>query len=268
MKRFAVLAAAVTAVLVGLTAAAAQAGAAQHAAQTATTTTGNDVSWPQCGKTLPSGQAFGIVGVNGGKANNVNSCFAAEWQWATRSTGAAHQAPSQLYVNTGNPGDVLAQYNITDWPQSAVGADPYGSCAGGDDTACSWEYGYERAQADVATVTGAGVSAARPWWLDIETSNSWTADPAKNQASLEGMVYELQSQGGTVGIYSSSTSWSSLFGPVTSSSTLYQLPEWRPGAKSLRAAQGNCSLQPFEGTGKVTLTQYVSNNLDYDYSCV
>jgi hypothetical protein len=39
---------------------------------------GNDVSWPQCGKTLPSGQAFGIVGVIGGLANNTNPCFATE----------------------------------------------------------------------------------------------------------------------------------------------------------------------------------------------
>ena len=25
---------------------------------------------------------------------------------------------------------------------------------------------------------------------------------------------------------------------------------------------------PFEGNGKIAVTQYVSNNLDYDYSCV
>jgi hypothetical protein len=45
---------------------------AAHAAQTGSTPTGNDVSYPQCGHTLPSGQAFGIVAVNEGVANTTN----------------------------------------------------------------------------------------------------------------------------------------------------------------------------------------------------
>jgi hypothetical protein len=34
------------------------------AAHAASTPTGNDVSYPQCGQALPSGQAFGVVAVN------------------------------------------------------------------------------------------------------------------------------------------------------------------------------------------------------------
>jgi hypothetical protein len=132
--------------------------------------------------------------------------------------------------------------------------------------ACSWQYGYERANADMQF---AGTTTGR-WWLDIETSNSWTSDFAKNQAALEGMVYALQHGGGgaTVGIYASSGSWSSLLGPVKDSSPLFSLDEWRPGARALNTAVSNCSLAPFEGNGEVVLTQYVSNNLDYDHSCV
>lgn len=235
-------------------------------ARSTATPTGNDISYPQCGKTFPSRQAFAVVGVNGGKASNFNACFSAEWAWAQTSTGGTSQAPAQLYINTGNPGDVLAQYNVTDWPTSSVAADPYGSCTGTwtDNLACSWEYGYDRATADIRFVG----SSTGDWWLDIETSNSWTSDTAKNQASLEGMVYALQHGGGaTIGIYSSSGSWASLFGPVTPSSPLYSLPEWRPGAKTLAKAQSNCSLPPFEGDGTIELTQYVSTSLDYDYSC-
>lgn len=237
------------------------------AGNSSSTPTGNDVSWPQCGKTLPSGQAFGIVGVTGGKASNFNSCFSTQYAWAQTSKGGTNQAPVQLYINTGNPGDVLAQYNVTDWPTSSVAADPYGTCSGTwtDDMACSWEYGYERAQADISYV---GTSSSSNWWLDIETSNSWTSDYAKNQASLEGMVYALQQNNDTVGIYASSGSWSSLFGTVAPGSTLYSLNEWRPGAKTLSRAQSNCSLAPFEGNGKVVITQYTSAQLDYDYSCV
>lgn len=37
--------------------------------------TGDDVSHPQCGGSLPSAPALGIVGVNDGLANNLNPCF-------------------------------------------------------------------------------------------------------------------------------------------------------------------------------------------------
>lgn len=249
--------------------------AAPAQARTSTTPTGNDISYPQCGSSYPSGQAFAIVGVNGGKASNSNSCFAPEWSWAQSSPGLPNhaQAPAQLYINTGNPGDVLAQYNVQDWPTSSIAANPHGgtaACSGTytDSVGCSWEYGYERATADINHVGSASFS----WWLDIETSNSWTSDTAKNQASLEGMVYALEnSTTGTavaVGIYSSSNSWSSLFGKVDPTSSLYSLNEWRPGARTLSTAKSNCSLTPFEGNGKVVITQYVSTNLDYDYSCI
>jgi hypothetical protein len=234
-------------------------------ARTPATPTGNDISYPQCGRAYPSGQAFAVVGVNGGKASNVNSCFASEWSWAQTSKGGTRQAPAQLYINTGNPGDVLAQYDVTDWPTTSIAADRYGTCNGTwtDDLPCSWEYGYERAAADLNAVG----SAAWKWWLDIETSNSWTSDPRKNQAALEGMVYAIEQAGGTVGIYASSGSWSALFGSVAAASPLYSLPEWRPGAKTLSKAQSDCSLAPFEGNGTIEITQYVSTNLDYDYSC-
>jgi hypothetical protein len=261
-------------VAVGLTFTPAVAAQARPAA----TLTGNDISFPQCGKTYPSGQAFAIVGVNRGKASNFNPCFSAangyasEWAWAQTSTGLVKsQAPAQLYVNTGNPGDVLAQYNVTDWPTS--GDTPYGTCSGTwtDNAACSWEYGYERASADITFVGTAGVGAAgKKWWLDIETVNSWTSDFSKNRASLEGMAYRLKQAGATVGIYSTSGAWSSLFGSgaVPAASPLYSLAEWRPGARTLSQAASNCSLAPFEPSGGVELTQYVTTHLDYDYSCL
>lgn len=243
--------------------------AVAQAARPSAAPVGNDISYPQCGRTYPSGQAFGIVGVNGGKASNFNSCFASEWTWATTSKGGTNQPVAQPYLNTGNPGDVLAQYDVTDWPSSSVAADPYGSCSGTwqDNQACSWQYGYERASADMNFVDANGPYQGR-WWLDIETANSWTADFGKNQASLQGMVYALQQAGNSVGIYSSSGAWSTLFGTVQPTSSLYGLDEWRPGAKTLSRAQSNCALAPFEGNGKIVITQYVANNLDYDYSCV
>jgi hypothetical protein len=205
-----------------------------------------------------------------------DSGYPSEWAWAQPSIG---QPPAQLYVNTGNPGDVLAQYNVTDWPTSSVTADPYGTCSGiwTDNYACSWEYGYERATADIqfvrekVQILGLPDPSSGKWWLDIETANSWTSDKDKNQASLEGMVYALQHVEATVGIYSTNGAWSSLFatGTVAERSPLYSLHEWRPGAKTLDQAHSNCSLAPFEGSnGSIEITQYVSAHLDHDYSCM
>src|SRR5262249_44599895 len=107
--------------------------------------TGNDVSWPQCGKPLPRGQLFGIVGVNNGLANNTNPCFAAQLAWANTSTGLTVQPKAALYVNTANPG-LAGSW----WPASNVYGgetifNPYGSCDGKDTAACAYMYGYAKA---------------------------------------------------------------------------------------------------------------------------
>src|SRR5581483_8020337 len=192
-----------------------------------------------------------IVGVNDGKTNNFNPCFGSQLSWAQSSSGKTIQAKAQLYINTGNPGDVLAQYNVSDWPTSSVAADPYGACSGTwtDNQACSWEYGYERAQADINHVG----SAAYTYWLDVETINSWTNDFSKNQASLEGMVYYLQNHGAAVGLYSTAYQWNQLIGTPSSTSSLNGLTSWLPGARSQSSAASNCTLPPLTANGKVTL---------------
>lgn len=64
------------------------AGPAQAAASPArngspaATRLGNDVSWPQCNRTLPKSPAFTVVGVNNGLANTTNLCLATELAWA------------------------------------------------------------------------------------------------------------------------------------------------------------------------------------------
>ena len=40
--------------------------------------TGYDASFPQCSGSYPSNPLFGIVGVNGGLANNANRCISGE----------------------------------------------------------------------------------------------------------------------------------------------------------------------------------------------
>jgi hypothetical protein len=270
---------------------------------TGTGTTGNDISWPQCGGSYPAGQAFGIVGVNHGLANNLNSCLASELSWAALSTGNALPAGFQkaaLYVNTADPGSVVPV--VADWPTSnldpnnvseypsATNPDPYGACTGSgtNNQACAWQYGWNRAIQDMlwlsTTPTPAGVSnlpSSYWWWLDVETGNTWetgSAGLANNVADLRGMVAALENTtettpagvllgGKAVGIYSTSTQW----GQIASNSaagygTLVGLPDWIPGARTLSAAQANCSLSGFTAP-KPTITQWFGKPYDGDVAC-
>lgn len=100
------------------------------------TTTGFDVSYPQCGSTLPTPTAFAIVGVNGGLANDPNNCLGpdpsytdSELYWAeSTAVGGTSQPNTSLYVNTGDPGNLYKGTPITDWPQTSLSTDPYGAC--------------------------------------------------------------------------------------------------------------------------------------------
>ncbi|MGI8419499.1 MAG: hypothetical protein ACR2LN_02535 [Candidatus Levyibacteriota bacterium] len=247
------------------------------------TKVGNDISYPQCDKTLPTGYGFGIVGVNGGIASTTNPCLSSELQWADKSLGTANQAKIQIYINTGNPGGL----NTLTWPKNNtdpagnVTSNPYGTCDGSDSNACAWQYGWNRAVDDVQSrfvpaAQSAGISVTPsdyPWWLDVETVNSWKDDGSdaayqSNRADLEAMVSYFQSRGITVGIYSTSYQWKIIVNNIPSGSNLNALHNWLPGASDLTGAQTNCSLSALTSGGSVTMTQYTANNFDYDYSCL
>ena len=245
---------------------------------------GNDVSWPQCGKTLPRGQAFAIVGVTGGLANNTNPCLSEQLAWAATSTGVTEQPKVALYVNTANPGHEGSWWPSSNTYRDVEVANPYGTCEpegeggveGPVDLACSYMYGYAKAYDD-ATIRGVTDPDTYFWWLDVETGNSWQTNTALNRATLEGMVdyFESITAGGEdaegkaagVGIYSTSYQWGIIAGTVPSSSPLTGLPSWLAGARTLRGAKSNCSLPGLTPGSPVTVTQYVSAGLDYDYSC-
>jgi hypothetical protein len=268
------------------------------------TPTGIDVSYPQCGSSLPAGPAFAIVGVTGGLANDLNPCFGpsgsypsyteTELYWAVASSvGGTSQPKASLYVNTADPGNVYNGTAIADWPTS--GTTPYGSCTtttvtvsggtetvGADSDACAWQYGYNKAAQDASwleaaaadinsqspPVTVAGTAGSYPWWLDVETANTWQSDTTMNVADLQGMIAGLHAAGATtVGAYSTSSQWNTITGGTTSASgSLYQIPDWIPGARNLSGAQGDCAQPAFTG-GTVTVTQWFGHPDDGDYAC-
>ena len=250
--------------------------AAPGTASAAPTEPGYDVSYPQCGTTLPRDRAFAVIGVNGGLSTRANPCLAAQLTWAWGSSGAVPAQPrAQVYLNTANPGQVRDQ--VTTWP--ARGGTPYGVCDGTNSTACSWQYGWERAQNSIVSFFTPAAGEARvdgrpsryTWWLDVETMNTWqTGAPealARNRATLEGMTAYLASLGAEVGLYSTDEQWAEIVGSVPTGSPLAGRDSWLAGATSLADAQAACRAPALVPGGRVSLSQYVRDGLDRNQSC-
>jgi hypothetical protein len=167
---------------------------------------------------------------------------------------------------------------VTTWPAS--GATPYGTCDGENTLACSWQYGWERAQNSVVSFFTPAAQEARVdgrassyrWWLDVETANTWQASTAdgraRNRASLEGMTAYLLGRGGTVGLYSTGMQWSRIVGTVPTSSNLAGRNSWLAGASTLSGARATCTRAALTPRGRVTLAQYVVSGWDRNHSCV
>jgi hypothetical protein len=241
-----------------------------------TNKTGYDISYPQCGGAYPSGQAFGIVGVNGGLANDANGCLKSEIAWAQASPGLSlpSQAPASLYINTADPGPAPG---VTDWPSSGS-SDQYGSCNGDWSKACAYLYGQQRATYSYGLVNAidSNLASTAPWWLDIETSNSWATSSTSgykglNIAAIQGFISGLESAGAAapVGVYSTGGQWNTITG-LTAQTTAAALrsspPAWTAGARTLKQAQNKCAATAFTGV-RPTLAQYSANGYDADLRC-
>lgn len=246
---------------------------------------GYDVSYPQCGKSLPTDHYFGIVGVNGGNAATANSCLADQLVWASKAKTGSNQSKYQLYVNTANPGEVINQ--ITTWPTTSYDTNgnlpqnPYGNgCAGQNDEACSWLYGWNRSIYTEGLFKTAANSKGLNyntgdyvWWLDVETMNTWQSGSnealIRNTAAIEGFGAYYESKGANIGLYSTAVQWTEITGNnISASSNLNGLPNWRPSGASLANAKDNCSKPPLTPGGFISLTQYVVKNLDHNHSCI
>jgi hypothetical protein len=153
---------------------------------------------------------------------------------------------------------------------------------------CSYDYGWNAAtnsfanavfaeqQVNGLTASVATAAAAQaPWWLDVETANSWqTLEPAYGQtavartndvAALDGEVAYLRSVGVTsVGFYSTTYQWTQVTGGT--GSHFAENASWVAGYRTQSAAKTGCTSTGFTG-GRVELTQYPANGLDADYAC-
>jgi hypothetical protein len=234
-------------------------------------TTGYDASYPQCSASYPPNPLFGIVGVNGGLANNANPCLGGELRWARAAPGQKRpaQPPLSLYVDAANPG----AHHVADWPGG--GSTPtYATCNGKLTNACSYVYGEQRASYSYRLVAALDPAAARtaPWWLDVELTASWAGTYQLNVAALQGFVAGLRHAGatGAVGIYSTGAQWHDVTG-LTAQTTAKafggRLPDWVAGTTAtLAQARQNCVSGGFTGAAP-TLAQYRVGPLDADVRC-
>lgn len=164
---------------------------------------GYDVSHPQCGRSLPSGGGFAIVGVTGGSPLSSNQCAGEQLRWASGKQGHA------VYLNTGYPGT----------------GDPVG-------------YGQRVVDDAIVREHAAGSGGTAMWWLDVETVNTWSGTTQENATVLDAMAARLLDLGVRVGIYSTPAMWLQIAG-----SWAPGLPAWyATGPGTERTAIAACSL--------------------------
>jgi len=212
------------------------------------TSSGYDVSWPQCSSSLPSRLAFAVVGASDGLAFSDNPCLASEYAWA-----AGAPAPPAFYMNTADPGSAS-----THW--TAPGPKP---CSGASaDAGCAYNYGWNAAQHAFAYAQAqTGAAAARTWWLDVEIANSWSSDTSLNDADIQGMLDFFSSSSVPVGVYSTGYQWGQIAGTMRPA-----VSSWLAGASSSTQARSWCTATSFTA-GRIALVQFPSNNLDGDVAC-
>src|SRR5437763_243942 len=166
--------------------------------------TGYDVSYPQCNTTLPSKPLFAIVGVNDGRPWNDNPCLGSEYACASTS---ASGRPVAFYVNTANPGTLSSHWGNPATPKADC--NPLMS----DDTSCAYDYGWNAAAEAMAWAASETGTASGPWWLDVETANSWSSNVAVHDADLQSAVDYLSQHGASSGgFYSTASQWNAFTG--------------------------------------------------------
>jgi hypothetical protein len=263
LSRVLIACVALAAALTAVPALGAQAAEPTHS----TTATGFDVSYPQCGRPLPAGGDVAVVGVNAGTGTTTNPCLADQLAWGDAPTADRAARPADVYVNTANPGHLGDWWPSADLTRSGDPVtDPAGRCAGAEDAACAYVYGYSVATEDVAA-RGVTAVADRTWWLDVETMNSWSWDRQANLAAIEGMAAAIRAAGGDVGIYSTQRQWDLIVGDATPSVGLAGAPSWIAGATSRSGALANCAASPLTPGGRVRMVQWVEQGVDHDIAC-
>jgi hypothetical protein len=249
----------------GLTGVAAPASAARL--ETHARVLGHDVSYPQCGGSLPVTGSFTLVGVDGGRPYDANPCLAELMTWAMTRGKPAY------YVNTANPGPRLSSY----WP---LGQTSPRACtkARPDSADCAFDYGWNAAKDALRRAKAAARAVGAPsvlkttWWLDVETYNTWESLVygesrmylRNDTAVLKGMKALLKRRGvQRVGVYSTAHQWAR----ITGGARLGRAPVWYAGVGTRREAARHCNPRHSFTGGPIRLAQFERYGFDANVRC-
>lgn len=219
-------------------------GSAAAQGQYASGSLGVDLSYPNCRVQAPNA-SFGIIGVNGGYPYTQNGCLAAE---------ASHYSNLSLYANSSLNAD----------PNSVNYANAVAQCPAGDVNCAAYFYGYNAGTYAYNYAKSQGLSSST-WWLDVETSNSWSTDPIQNQQSILGEQKALTDNGvTTVGVYSTTAQWNSITNAWQNGWPSWGATTWSTPDQ----AKVYCTGHQFTG-GPSLLMQYLpkKTHFDADVAC-
>ena len=203
---------------------------------------GYDVSWPQCAAPLPAPSTIAVVGINNGTANTFNPCFRTEASWAGLNLS--------VYVNVNAPNPAVP----SQWAHG-----PAGTCAPGDVRCASYNFGFNSTRGSINIVRAEGFGP-HLWWLDVETSNLWSADPGTNAQVVAGALDAIAQADGRAAIYSTTLQWNDIVGNYRPG-----VPAWYATGAPLSSPQQWCG-SSFTG-GPVYLVQGLAGPFDSDYAC-
>lgn len=204
---------------------------------------GGDIGYPNCATKVPSVD-FGVVGVTGGLVYSHNNCLLSE----SKKFGDL-----SFYVNTG----LNTSSSSTYYTQAQAGCN-------GDLNCAAYNYGYNAALDAVNYAKSLGLSGDR-WWLDVETSNTWSASAVQNQKSLQGEYDALLASGtAMVGVYSTTAQWQAISGGWQNGWANWGATTWT----TAKQAQTYCTGHQFTG-GPSLLMQFKSkqSKIDQDVAC-
>jgi hypothetical protein len=204
---------------------------------------GYDLSYPDCRRPRAPQLEFAILGVNGGRPFTFNPCLEREYALY------GGVGPQAVYLNTGYDPKRFRR-RITPACALARGAPRSPGVQAAYAAGCS------EAAASLERITLLGLPLPTHWWLDVETSNSWSSNRTLNVAVLRGMIDFLDklTPAPVVGIYSQRSWWRAITGGWATAN-----PEWVP------SPTGVCPTA--FSTGPVWLAQTGSAVHDLDSAC-
>ena len=219
----------------------------------AATAYGYDISWPQCGGTMPpTTAAFVVIGLTRGLPFTENPCLASQVTWAKD-----HSVPAQAYT--------MAAYPTSSQLQSNGSAGPWSSSTVAGRLA---NVGYAEAGYAAASLARAGFHPPVVW-VDVEPrpAQPWPAGSdvarARNRSVVTGLLRGLHDAGYAYGLYSFASGWSDIVGAWR----LPGVPVWATaGRKTSADALTMCGGPSFSG-GPVHLAQWYDDTRDSDLTC-